>query len=417
MWRPLSIRLLWITALFPLLLPARVDDFFEAECLNLRQGSNNSLIRLYFYPKLLHSTHSGGQGAETFAPLMIRLGVRPAGRTQLIYEAEHKVRIVNEGMDADFLREYPLYLEPGAYEILAEVYDSLTGNAHFKAFDYSCRLLSGQAALSGIRIRQEKQFLDTWVGIDVIGDHINGAPDRLSFSTIAYAPEPTLLTARAILYRQETSARRRPGGAASPDLRRFSAIASRADALYIQEGTTAFNGNFETSELQPGAYLLELSLYQEEKRLSQVNRPVYIDWKHLGEVLNNVDSAITMMRYVTPNFYRWQLKFIADENLRRERFLKYWESRSNPQLGNPLSALQDYYRRIFEAHERFQEGQQDGWKSPRGRIWCLHGPPNRTRERSFAGIKYQIWDYEKPDLKFVFVLEGEKWEQLGRQSV
>ena len=66
----------------------------------------------------------------------------------------------------------------------------------------------------------------------------------------------------------------------------------------------------------------------------------------------------------------------TDDN--REMFIKnFWERRNPTPGGLENSYEQEYYQRIIFANERFGTGIP-GWKTDRGRIYIMYGPPDRV---------------------------------------
>ena len=71
----------------------------------------------------------------------------------------------------------------------------------------------------------------------------------------------------------------------------------------------------------------------------------------------------------------------------REQFIEQFWERRNPRPGSPENEFrEEYYRRIAYANERFQSGWA-GWKTDRGRIYIMYGPPDE-RERHPSGGTY-----------------------------
>ena len=60
----------------------------------------------------------------------------------------------------------------------------------------------------------------------------------------------------------------------------------------------------------------------------------------------------------------------------KERFIEQFWYRRDPDTKTPINEFKDeHYRRIAFANERFQSGIA-GWKTDRGRIYIIHGPPD-----------------------------------------
>lgn len=74
-------------------------------------------------------------------------------------------------------------------------------------------------------------------------------------------------------------------------------------------------------------------------------------------------------------------------NEERERFIEEFWRRRNPDPDSPENSFrEEHYRRIAFANEHFSSGIP-GWKTDRGRIYILHGPPDEIDSHA-AGSTY-----------------------------
>jgi hypothetical protein len=71
--------------------------------------------------------------------------------------------------------------------------------------------------------------------------------------------------------------------------------------------------------------------------------------------------------------------------------------------------MDQYYARVNEANSRFKEGGAAGaagWRTDRGRIFVLYGPPDERLDRRNSGSTnpYEVWKYTQDrNLKYVFM--------------
>ncbi|MGD1101493.1 MAG: GWxTD domain-containing protein [Terriglobia bacterium] len=82
-------------------------------------------------------------------------------------------------------------------------------------------------------------------------------------------------------------------------------------------------------------------------------------------------------------------KFTTDDE--RESFIETFWERRNPNPGSPENEFkEEYYRRIAYANEHYASGIP-GWKTDRGRIYIMYGPPDENDTHPSGG------SYERPD--------------------
>ena len=95
-------------------------------------------------------------------------------------------------------------------------------------------------------------------------------------------------------------------------------------------------------------------------------------------------------------------KLSSDEE--RDRFIEQFWERRDPTPGTKTNeAKEEHYRRIAYSNDRWGEEAAPGWKTDRGRIYVIHGPPDEIEAhpsggRSGAGAfdsaePYEMWRY------------------------
>lgn len=83
------------------------------------------------------------------------------------------------------------------------------------------------------------------------------------------------------------------------------------------------------------------------------------------------------------------LKLKSDEE--REQFIKQFWERRNPTPGNPGNDVRDeHYRRIGYANAKYG-GKVAGWKTDRGRVYIVNGPPDEIEVHPNRGT--EMWLY------------------------
>jgi len=121
----------------------------------------------------------------------------------------------------------------------------------------------------------------------------------------------------------------------------------------------------------------------------------------------SLDAQIEQLRYVASG-KEWSKINKAKGDERRKLFNEFWAKR-DPSPGTPGNKLFDeYYKRVRAASEQFGDVGTEGWKTDRGHVFIIYGPPDQV-QKSDEGMdqpgNYIIWYYQKLDRKFVFLDE------------
>ncbi len=89
---------------------------------------------------------------------------------------------------------------------------------------------------------------------------------------------------------------------------------------------------------------------------------------------------------------------LATETDRGSFILTFWSSR-DPQPSTPENEYRDlFYRRVTEANRLFVESPKAGWKTDRGKIYILLGPPDELEQVGDPtyGREVFLWTYRNP---------------------
>jgi GWxTD domain-containing protein len=93
--------------------------------------------------------------------------------------------------------------------------------------------------------------------------------------------------------------------------------------------------------------------------------------------------------YIITDTERAAFKRLSTDDEREAFIENFWERR-NPNPGSPENEFkEEYYRRIAYANEHYASGIQ-GWKTDRGRIYIMYGPPDEIEAHSSGGM------YDRP---------------------
>ncbi len=83
----------------------------------------------------------------------------------------------------------------------------------------------------------------------------------------------------------------------------------------------------------------------------------------------------------------------------------YWRARDPDPQTAENEALEQFFRRVSYARRHFADGFRDGSLSDRGRVWILHGRPDRVETTSpayDAFVVYEVWTYEDARIVYYF---------------
>jgi GWxTD domain-containing protein len=139
--------------------------------------------------------------------------------------------------------------------------------------------------------------------------------------------------------------------------------------------------------LIPPGYSLKASPKKEEKVSRQEKRRLKAAREENESAYKHwMDEEVPYI--ITPDERAAWKKLSTDEE--REQFIEQFWERRNPNPGSPENEYkEEYYRRIAYANEHYASGIP-GWRTDRGRIYIMYGPPDEVDAHPSGGT------YERP---------------------
>ncbi|MFQ5648776.1 MAG: GWxTD domain-containing protein [bacterium] len=124
---------------------------------------------------------------------------------------------------------------------------------------------------------------------------------------------------------------------------------------------------------------------------------------------SNIDEAIEVLKYLTSNQEYEYLRNLEEEDKHVE-FLNFWKRRDPTPETSENELLDEYYGRVAYANSNFAQMGKVGWKTDRGWVYVLLGPPDNINRRPYNNrtspgktVKaIQVWVYYKYNRQLVF---------------
>ena len=158
-------------------------------------------------------------------------------------------------------------------------------------------------------------------------------------------------------------------------------------------------------DLPFGRYSLQLKLSSGETE-KILKADYYIRWYGHPTSLTDIEMAIGPLFYIMDK-EDWQKLQSSPVSEQKQLLEDFWKQR-DPVRETTVNELEDeYYRRVAFANSHFSiyRGSQQGWKTDRGRIYILYGPPTDVdipMTHNQSASNYEIWIYQNLNQRFVF---------------
>ncbi len=169
--------------------------------------------------------------------------------------------------------------------------------------------------------------------------------------------------------------------------------------------------NIPKKSLQMGFYLLSIGLRNSEAPdapvLDKASSFVSIRYPELPPTITNLDKAAEEMLYITEASTIDSIKSAPDPVTKLERFISFWKGYHSKFSPDGRTSMEEYYNRVAYANKQFSHFFE-GWRSDRGMVYILFGPPDNVERHPFNGDSkpYEVWHYYQKTRHFLFIDES-----------
>lgn len=175
----------------------------------------------------------------------------------------------------------------------------------------------------------------------------------------------------------------------------------------ITPGTNQLFHKLDDLDLELGTFVVAAAVLDDDHdEISSSKKSFFSRWIGLPTSIKDLERAIAQLVYIaSPE----ELSYIEDAKDRKEqtdRFLAFWKAKDPSPNDEANAVFDEYYRRIAFANENFSH-YMEGWRSDRGMVFVILGPPNNVDRHPFEydSKPYEIWEYYDLNKSFIFVDE------------
>ena len=118
---------------------------------------------------------------------------------------------------------------------------------------------------------------------------------------------------------------------------------------------------------------------------------------------DDVDEVVGVMKYILPDYSEYKKLKVMNESEQWTYIHEYWEEKDPSPTTDENELLIQFNNRVKYVNKNFSILMQ-GWRSDRGRIYIIYGPPKYIDDsyQEQRGYQQHIWVY-KSGKKFIFI--------------
>ncbi|MCI0699428.1 GWxTD domain-containing protein [candidate division KSB1 bacterium] len=118
-----------------------------------------------------------------------------------------------------------------------------------------------------------------------------------------------------------------------------------------------------------------------------------------------LNADFDMARYIARQEEKKAYASLKNPDGKRQYLFEFWQ-RQDPTPGTPGNEFRvEYQRRLQHTNDNFRSYTRPGWKTDRGRVYILYGPPNDVERfpNNPLSYSYEIWHYDNIEGGVIFV--------------
>lgn len=387
-----------------------------------RYSADASLAEVYLSVGAASLAYTRSASGAFEAVLPVRLTVRPAASAApqgaaLAPAYEETLQFQFSVADTSALQPGQVFTEqirtalaPGEYEVEASVaggsasaavgarkdlvvpdYSAATGPA-ISSLQLARRIVRAQSATD--------PFVKSGMVVQPYPDaYFGGDLRRVTYYAEVYAPPADAATYTLLAFLSDSS---RPTPVEGTQSRTTRAV----------QPVDVVLGAIDIAALPTGEYTLHLAVLnasneavaEQSKRLYVINPDVAQPTRNVavaeddeilyqamgeGELALNIDHV----RVIATSSERTALNALRSDEERRNYLVRFWRDRDAAGGG---SARQTFYSRLPRVNDQYRQGSRPGYKSDRGRVLLVYGPPSGIDRQSFNAdtAPFEVWSYE-----------------------
>ena len=156
-------------------------------------------------------------------------------------------------------------------------------------------------------------------------------------------------------------------------------------------------------KLDPGSFTLDVEFSLGKIKHTQ-HHQFRVVWPFRPISLTDPDLAVEALRHIATDQQVYDMQSGSPAH-RARAFYDFWKAKDPDTTTAYNEVMAEYYYRVDEAMRKFSTtGEADGYKTDRGRIYILYGPPEQTDHLLQPGsAPSEIWTYNRLKKRFVFI--------------
>ena len=175
----------------------------------------------------------------------------------------------------------------------------------------------------------------------------------------------------------------------------------------VDSGRTQIFYTIKDSSFSLGYYNLKIIIKDKnDDEIASSDKHFFSRWAGVPTTITDLDKAIDQLIYIATSSDIDYIEDAKTKDQKMKRYMEFWKKKDPTPNTEENEIFDEYYRRIAYANEHFSH-YIEGWRTDRGMVFILLGPPNNVDRHPFDldSKPYEVWEYYDLNRSLIFVDE------------
>jgi len=280
-------------------------------------------------------------------------------------------------------------LQPGVYYVLTSLTDSESRNQYDSENMYKVKSFNSFPNMSDVMLISDKTVVNgnTKLIPNVSRTILSDRDDLNTFLEIYTDTSRSLLIDYQLLDEEEIE------------------ISKLTTQVSVKKGTNQVFHNIDSLDLNLGNYYLKVTLRDSAGSDFDYSIKSFVSrWFGVPRTITDLDLAVDQMIYIANPEEVSYIEDAPDRLDKAKRFVAYWNKYDTNPSDSYNPVFNEYYTRVAMADANFTTYSLPGWRSDRGMVFIILGPPDNIDRHPFEyyAKPYEVWQYYNLNKSFVF---------------
>ncbi|MCH8325478.1 MAG: GWxTD domain-containing protein [Bacteroidetes bacterium] len=182
-------------------------------------------------------------------------------------------------------------------------------------------------------------------------------------------------------------------------------IFKESESIKVDSGINNIFYTAKDLSINLGTYQFSIVIKNnDDDKLAETKKIFFSKWVGAPSNIEDLETAIDQLEYIATDDQKDYIEEGKTKEERIKRYMEFWKYKDPNPIDDENEVFNEYYRRINLANNNFSHYNRPGWKTDRGMVFIVLGPPNNIDSHPFDSFSkpFVVWEYYDLNRSFTF---------------